>query len=275
MVDPQPRTLSRRAVLAGGVAALAACAPPGGTGGRGDLAPRRRERPVPVAQNDLPFHAELGGAPIHYEITGAATPFPMEAAFAARLDAAFAWHWETLGVGTPAAISSLGTWRPTPEGEDPSSWHQAGRAFDLARILGADGAELVSCRYDQWSGAPPEERAPRERAYWRTAATLHRDFAYVLTYLYDAAHHDHIHVDDGLSGEGRSEFRPGSWVQVHAVQAMCVHVWGRDVAISEDWDRATRRAVGEVLDEAGIPGRLTSPETWHAFLEATARRDAA
>ena len=110
------------------------------------------------------------------------------------------------------------------------------------------------------------------RAYWQLAASLHRDFAYVLTYLYDNAHHNHIHVDDGRSGAGRSSLHRGMRVQAQAVQAMCVHVWGRDIEITGAWDAATRAATGEILREAGIGGSLTGDAQWHAFLTATASR---
>ena len=84
-----------------------------------------------------------------------------------------------------------------------SSWHDAGRAFDLARLRLAGGTE-VSCRYDLWRDTSGRELTRARRAYWAVAASAHRHFAYVLTYLYNAKHHNHIHVDNGRSGAGPS-----------------------------------------------------------------------
>lgn len=286
---------TRRAVLVGGVAlVLAGCVPDDDPGeGRENASGARRGRPAPsaVPADALPQVASLAGAPLVYEVTGEPASFPIEPAFAERLDACLSRHAEAADWGTPGAVSTYGTWRSTSDGERPTSWHQEGRAFDLARVTAQDGSELVSCRYDLWSGLPEgsPERAAHERAYWRVAAALHRDFAYVLTYLYDAAHHNHIHVDNALSGEGRSSFRPGSWVQVHAVQAMCRHVWGRDTPITGDWDAQTREHVAGVLEEIGVRsdseglfgggvgglfgGGSLDDEEWHAFLEATAAHE--
>lgn len=231
--------------------------------------PGQRERPQAVAAADLTGHRELAGAPLVYEVTGAPGTFPMEAAFAARLDASLRSHWEATGWGVPAQLRTYGTWRQTSDGEDASSWHHAGRGFDLAAVRGGDGGELVSCRYDLWGGGPDQDRQARE--YWRMAATLHRDFAFVLTYLYDGAHHNHIHVDNGLSGDGPGVFRPGSRLQVHAVQAMCTHVWGLDVPVTGRWDTPTWDATTRVLDRIGAGGRLTSGQSrWQSFLSATA-----
>lgn len=298
MTTSDGRTLTRRAVLLGGaVLALAACAPGGGDGvagegkdaGRGGW--RGRPTPTAVASHALPQIASLAGAPLVYEVSGEPASFPVDPAFAGRLDDCLTWHSEAAGWGTPGAVTTYGTWRPTPDGARPTSWHQEGRAFDLGRVTALDGSELVSCRYDLWSTLPEgsSERAAHERAYWRVAAALHRDFAYVLTYLYDAAHHNHIHVDNGRSGEDRSTFRPRSWVQVHAVQAMCRHVWGRDTPITGDWDAHTREDVASVLEENGIRpgsgglfgegvgglfgGGSLDDEEWHAFLEATAAHE--
>ena len=94
-------------------------------------------------------------------------------------------------------VRTYGTW--TNGGSDCSSWHNAGRAFDLARLRLADGTD-VSCRYDLWRDTSGGELTEARRAYWAVAASAHQHFAYVLTYLYNAQHHNHIHLDNGRSG---------------------------------------------------------------------------
>lgn len=234
-------------------------------------APGPRPRPTAVASDSLPDYRELGGARLVYEVDGVPSRFPMEPGFGDRLNASLLSHWQAAGWARPAELSSYGTWRSGPAaGEVGSSWHHAGRAFDVGRVTAADGAQLVSCRYDLWGGGP--EHDLQAAAYWRLAATLHRDFEYVLTYLFDEAHHNHIHVDNGRSGDEGSTFSRGARVQVQAVQAMCRYVWGLPVELSSRWDGPTSDATGEVLRRIGVGGALTrGQESWHAFLTATAR----
>ncbi|GAB96786.1 hypothetical protein BJY21_001880 [Kineosphaera limosa] len=232
--------------------------------------PGPRPSPTAVTAAQLTDYTRLAGSPLRYEVTDGPARFPMEPGFARQLDASLRSHWQARRWGVPGQLSSLGTHRTAPGGE-ATSWHHAGRAFDLAAVRTTGGDTLVSCRYDRWGDGPDHEAQARE--YWRLAATLHRDFAYVLTYLFDEAHHDHIHLDNALSGQGRSMFRTGSRVQVHAVQAMCTYVWRMPVEASGRWDGATRDATAQILDRVGVGGRLTrSQDSWHAFLTATARQ---
>ncbi|HEU5144541.1 MAG TPA: extensin family protein, partial [Dermatophilaceae bacterium] len=160
-------------------------------------------------------------------------------------------------------------WAPSSD----TSWHSSGQAFDLARIR-ANGKDLVSLRYDLWRDAPATELRTRLAAYWRVAAGLHHEFADVLTYLYDGAHANHIHVDTGRFGAERPRLIRRSRVQVQAVQAMCRHVWGRtDVEITGEWDDRTRDVTTQILEQVGGPGELAgSRESWQAFMVATLRR---
>lgn len=228
--------------------------------------------PTGVASEQLPRLDRLAGARLYYEVSGTPTGFRIEPAFAQRLSDTLARHWTYLPAPPPAQLWSYGAW-VRAEDRPRLSWHHAGRAFDLARVRTGAGQELVSCRYDLWQSATGGERAARERSYWRLAASLHHDFASVLTYLYDQAHHNHIHVDDGRSGPAGSTFSPGSRVQVQAVQAMCRHVWGLDIQPTGSWDDDTRSATQDVLERVGVGGRLTQGQShWRAFLDATARQ---
>ncbi|MDO5697654.1 MAG: hypothetical protein Q4G51_06730 [Dermatophilus congolensis] len=229
--------------------------------------PRPQSTPRPLSA--MTYYTRFAGARLVYEVDGRPSRFAMDPSFAGQLETSLRSHWEAAGWAAPARLTSYGTWIDGA-GRSPS-WHHEGRAFDIGRIISGDGETLVSCRYDLWKSQTGRARAAAERAYWGLAATLHRDFSFVLTYLYDDAHHNHIHVDNGLSGAERSTFRRHR-IQVGDVQAMCRHVWGEQVEITGAWDSATRSATEAVLERTGIGGRLTSgDEHWHAFLDATAR----
>jgi hypothetical protein len=223
--------------------------------------------PVAVDYTDLQARTRLGPAAYVYEISGRPATYYVETAFGERLDAWLALHRLHTGQ-EPDAVRSYGAW---VRGR-PRSWHSSGQAFDLARLR-ADGRDLVSLRYDQWRDAPASELRRRLGTYWRVAAGLHHEFADVLTYLYDDAHANHIHVDTGRFGAERPRLIRRSRVQTQAVQAMCRHVWGRtDVETTGEWDDATRNATGAILERVGGPGELhESREAWQAFMVATMR----
>jgi hypothetical protein len=225
-------------------------------------------RPVPVEYTALKARTRLGPAAYVYEISGKPATYYVDEAFGARLDQWLAFHQQQTGQAADT-IRSYGAWAPS----SATSWHSSGQAFDLARIR-ANGKDLVSLRHDLWRDAPATELRTRLAAYWRVAAGLHHEFADVLTYLYDDAHANHIHVDTGRFGAERPRLIRRSRVQVQAVQAMCRHVWGRtDVEITGEWDDATREATTRILEASGGPGELAdSREAWQAFMLATLRR---
>lgn len=244
---------------------------PGLPGIPGLLEPTPREvfaDPVPVDYTDLQPRTRVGPAAYVYEVSGRPATYYVDAAFGERLDAWTALHRLHTGQA-PDEVRSYGAW---VRGR-PRSWHSSGQAFDLARLR-ADGRDLVSLRYDQWRDAPASELRRRLKDYWRVAAGLHHEFADVLTYLYDDAHANHIHVDTGRFGVERPRLIRRSRVQVQAVQAMCQHVWERtDVEITGEWDDVTRAATGVILDRVGGPGELhESREAWQSFMAATMRQ---
>lgn len=279
------RGLTRRETIQAGLAAIAVSAlwvgrePVGDAIGEvaasvGDVLPRGGSggyaAPTAAPQEAMERRTELGGARLVYEITDQATGFYMEPEFAAQLDSSFRSHWEASGAATPARLTTYGSWLSTADNPNVS-WHHSGRAFDVGRVIAADGTVLVSCRYDLWGGSRGAAEARAARAYWKLAATLHRDFEHVLTYLFDSAHHNHMHVDNSVSGASQSSFRRGSHNQVQALQAMCTHVWDRPVEITGRWNSDTRRALEDVLRVTGAADRFGSDDSWRAFLTATAR----
>ncbi len=266
---PGPLLLSRRSVLGLG-AAVAATAVAGGCSAPGVSGPWTgpRERPTCVPRASLESSRSLAGLPLVYEVTGQRAGFAFDGAFLSRLQA-WAGGLDSVLPARPVEVSTYGSWT---DGEGAcDSWHHAGRAFDVARVRLADGS-AVSCRYDQWRSLPGAALDGARRRYWALAASLHQRFAPVLTYLYDDAHANHIHVDNGRSGNADSTFSSRSRVQVQAVQALCTYLWGVPVDLTGRWDGATRTAAGRVLDRLGLPGTLDAPGAWAGFLTASAAR---
>ena len=265
-----PSAFSRRRALGlaglGVLAATAGCSDgtlPGSDGGTS-----RPARATCVPRSSLDAHRSLAGLPLRYEVDGRRATFWFDGAFFGRLES---WAG-TLGDVLPAEpveVATYGSW--TDGGSSCDSWHDAGRAFDLARLRLADDS-VVSCRYDRWRSEEGSRLEDARRRYWALAAGLHQRFAYVLTYLYDDRHANHLHVDNGRSGDADSTFSSRSRVQVQAVQALCRYLWAEPVELSGRWDTATRRAAGRVLDGLGLADDLARPASWQGFLAASAAR---
>ncbi len=225
------------------------------------------ERAYCVPRGSLEPHTKIGGLLMVYEVTRSRSRLFFEPGFFTQLQAWLDFHRNTSGTELDQ-VWTYGSW--VDGGSRCDSWHNSGRAFDLSRLRRPDQT-FISCRYDQWRELSGTELAAAQRSYWQVAASAHLHFAYVLTYLYDAAHANHIHLDNGRSGAGLSTFSTRSRVQVQAVQAICSHVWGSPVEVTDRWDSATQRATRSVLERIGVAGQLDdSVANWHAFLRASA-----
>lgn len=220
-----------------------------------------------VAASSLVVKDAIGGAALRYTDEATRSSYRFDADFHAQL-VGWLGAWNR---ATGASVTAIETYGVFVEGNDNChSWHAAGRAIDIARVWTGHSVQ-VSCRSDLWTSSSSAEQAVQRKRYWRLAASLHRHFAYVLTYHFDDRHHNHMHVDNSVSG-GTSEFTTRSRVQNQAVQEICTQLWGRRVAISGSWDSATRSASRAVLDDLGRSGALTSGDNWHVFLDASMRR---
>lgn len=201
----------------------------------------------------------LGGATLGYEVGRTTTTYRADPRFVELLEA-WAEDWSAMsGLGALTTIWSYGAYV-----DKCTSFHASGRAFDIAEVTHEDGS--VSCRFDKW--APGD--ATQLRNYWRLAASLHLHFGYTLTYLYNEAHRNHIHVDNAVSGWEAPTFRPRSEVQVHMVQAACQLVFGAAVDITGVFDDQTRDALRPIQASLGITRPLTDDDGWREFLRATA-----
>lgn len=149
------------------------------------------------------------------------------------------------------------------------SWHAAGRAVDIAHLTDGDEV-LVSARTDLWHTVGAARRRELERGYWALAASLHLHFAYVLTHHFDALHANHLHVDNGASGAGRSRVDATSRVQAQAVQGICRALWGVDGEVTGSWRDARRMAAG--VQRSLRLGAVDTQAGWQGFLRASMRR---
>ena len=270
-LGPMPPALSRRRLLALGGALAAGTVATGCSGaasGPGGFEPLRRESARCVPRAALDSHRSLAGLPLVYEVDQRRSAFRFDGAFFSRLES-WAEGLPDVLPARPRELSTYGSW--TDGGSACDSWHDAGRAFDIARLPLADGS-VVSCRYDQWRSLEGARLENARRRYWALAAGLHQRFAYVLTYLYDAQHANHIHVDNGRSGDADSTFSARSQVQVQAVQALCRYLWDEPLELSGQWDGATRAAAGRVLDRLGLDDAMDAPDSWSGFLGASVAR---
>lgn len=203
--------------------------------------------------------SSLDGATLGYEIGRTTATYKADPRFVELLEG-WAQDWTTLsGLGALSTIWSYGAYVDKCE-----SFHASGRAFDIAEVQHERGS--ISCRYDTW--APGS--AAQNKGYWRLAASLHLHFGYTLTHLYDKAHHNHIHVDNAVSGWEGTSFSRGSQVQVQMVQAACREVFGADVELTGTYDDQTKNALRPIQASLGITRPLGDADGWREFLRATA-----
>lgn len=256
------QTVSRRRLLGLGLGAGLGTAALAGCSAGGSLWPDlpdtgTRDSPTCVDRSSLPRFTRLAGLPLVYELSQRRTEFAIDQGFARQL-ADWLADLEEMTGWPMDQLWTYGTW--TDGGETCSSWHHAGRAFDLSRVRLA-GRTFVSARYDQWRNESGASLARASRRYWALAASLHKHFAYVLTYRYNAQHHNHLHVDNGRSGAELSRYSSRSQAQVQAVEGILEHVWHGS-------------PLEQVLTELDLTDSLTDQATWAGFLTASVRQGA-
>lgn len=222
-----------------------------------------------VPAGELATLTQVADTPLAYEETEREQAFRFDAGFHEQLNRWFI-DWQQHSGLSPTRIRTYGAWIDG-EGDCGSSWHHSGRAFDISGVDGTDGV-LVSCRTDRWSQLSPSQRATLQRRYWALAASLHLHFAYVLTHLYDTAHANHIHVDNGVSGPEMSRFNPRSRVQNQAVQAIARYLWDEPCDITGRWDQQTENATASILARLGGTGSLTRAANWQSYLRESISR---
>ncbi|MGH3735296.1 MAG: twin-arginine translocation signal domain-containing protein [Micromonosporaceae bacterium] len=257
--------MSRRGLLSGVGAAAGALAV-------GATSPLWTPAEPAEAHGSLSRYCYVDGARTYYEGNGAATCFYYRPSFHTRCNYVVdLWDNNTpSGYGRPWRMWSYGVHTD----HRTSTAHNNGRGFDFTRMyvtINGSLARRFYARYDRWSGT--SSAATERRRYWGTAAACHYRLRNVLTYYYNSAHHNHIHMDNLVSGTGNSTFSTGSTTQVQSAQAMCRWIWGKSTAIDGVWGPQTRQHTHEVLVRIGKGGYLTSGQSyWLAFNRATTRK---
>ncbi|MEM1059168.1 MAG: hypothetical protein AAGK14_07955 [Verrucomicrobiota bacterium] len=205
----------------------------------------------------------LAGVPVHYArppvapygTRGQARRWLSTLSFERRLDAAFGELWERCPLGPAAIITSAGAWVDKP------GYHGLGRGFDLDALFWPVGTAprdaFVALHY------------PKDLAFYLgVESVLRRHFGTVLQYLYNAAHRDHFHVDDGTPVAWRS----GSRSRVLYLQSALTHLHAAPVAIDGLHGPETAAATRTVLRRLGLGESLERAATWRDFLAAGAER---
>jgi len=209
-----------------------------------------------------------------YEGNGEITPFGYLPSFHGQLDDWLQfWYNNT----PPRFIEPLRVWTYGAHTDARESVaHNAGRGFDLTQIYTSEGDGDLHQRfradYDVWRNQSGDNLAVTRKRYWATSASAHYHFRWVLTYLYNSAHWNHIHIDNTQSGIALPAFE-ADVTQVQHVQACCRFIWGKDTYIDGVWGDESKRHSHEVLQRIGKDGFLaTSKSHWQAFNRATLRK---
>lgn len=202
-------------------------------------------------------YSALAGIPLHYARPPVAAygsrgkPFTFRSTKALR--DAFEASLEELSAlcphGKPEVVVSAGTFVSKP------GQHGKGQAVDVDAIFWADRTFVTDFYLTD------------TRFYLAAESVFRRHFGVVLNYLYNAAHHDHLHLDLGVP----VGFSTASRSRVLYLQAGLTHVHDRPVLIDGIWGSQTSGAVKAVLQALGLTGEITTKSTWLAYLERTAR----
>ncbi|MEQ9486045.1 cell wall hydrolase [Coleofasciculus sp. F4-SAH-05] len=208
------------------------------------------------------YFTRIADVPVHYDrlssrdygTRGVSTRFYATTEAERKLDQCFFELWDLCPYGKAEVITSAGTW------VNKRSYHGKGRAFDLDGIFWSDRTFVTL-----WDG---HQRGDR-RFYFGVEAILRKHFGTVLNYLYDAAHRDHFHLDDGTSVGFKSVFKS----RVLFLQGALVHVFGISVGssgIDGKYGRDTKSALQQALSHLSITGNISNRSVWLQFLTGIA-----
>ncbi len=227
------------------------------------------------AHGDIQTYDGVWGQRTVYEPTGELHSFGYRPSFHDRMSSWLEFWYNN----TPSNfLKPMRVWTYGVHNDDRvSEAHNNGRGFDLSRIYatGTDGDlhRRFFARHDIWKDWTGDAFTEARRHYWATAASAHHHFRNVLTYLYNADHDNHIHIDNLVSGTSNSEFDTGSEAQVQHVQACCRFIWGKSTSIDGVWGPQTNGDSHEVLVRIGEGGYLTGAQAkWLAFNRASLRK---
>ena len=202
------------------------------------------------------FFTEIAGVPIHYArppiapygTRGKSYSFYTTAAFEQKLTICFEELWATCPLGAAEIVTSAGTWVDKP------GYHGLGRAIDVDGIFWAE-RDFVTLDY-------PSDPV----FYLGIEAVFRKHFGTVLNYLYNAAHRDHLHIDDGTE----VAFYSSSQSRTFFLQAALTHVFDIPVIIDGIYGNQTEAATKEALNLIGSSGKIENKRTWKKLLSSIA-----
>ena len=139
------------------------------------------------------------------------------------------------GVGWWGEVGSMACHRPTAA-------HNRARGFDLCAVGLTDGSRLDA-------NAAHAGSRTAQRRYLGLTASLRRYFSTVLTTHYNAAHRDHLHIDDlRRLAPIRSDLRSDTAL----VQSAANLLAGDRLAVDGIWGARTQAAYDRLLDGFGL-----------------------
>lgn len=232
---------------------------------------------MPAGKPKMVKFDSLAGVPCYYARVNAAYEDVAKAVksrkrelvsgFLARLEACVAEiYWLTFGhLGPLQVITSGGAWVPISKRRPKSDWHTRGKAYDLgglhwpARQLVLFRTAAARKRGEDWNWI----------LYLSVEAIIRRHFGTVLGILYNAAHHNHWHIDPGTEvGFWSTGF--GAGTRVTFLQAVLKDIWGLyEGKLDGDYGPKSKAAVAAVRAQLKL-GPFEDQQAWSQFLLLTA-----
>jgi len=202
---------------------------------------------------NLTAFSMIAGVPIRYARTkdhpygtqGKPRTQQVTEEFLEKLDDCFTELWNVCPHGKAESITSGGAY------VEKAGRHGEGRAIDIDAIWWANKV-LITAGYNE-----------HKRFYLGVEAIIRRHLGTVLGYLYNKAHHDHWHIDDGTE----VKFTIRSRSRVMFMQAALLHIWGKHIAIDGIYGPATDGALRTCLD---VNASVSYSEVWREWLLRTA-----
>jgi Extensin-like protein C-terminus len=203
--------------------------------------------------------SQLAGIPIHYDrfkeedYGQPGHPYSVHMTYSLhkKLEACFSELFSEMPAefGSAKYILTGGAYVQKP------GYHGLGRAFDLDGLVWEDRAWVA----DTFPHHP--------QLYLGIESIVRQHFGTVLTYSYNDAHEDHMHLDDG-SDVG---FEQMSKSRVVYVQNALHYVHGIPVGRDGVWGPETESAMNMARKDLRL-GSFSDKANWAAFLKATAAR---
>lgn len=204
------------------------------------------------------YFSELADVPVHYArppvapyaTRGRSYRFYSVQDFENDLNGCFEELWQACPLGQAEVITSAGTY------VNKTGFHSLGRAIDIDAIFWPE-RDFVTLDY---SSDPV--------FYLGVEAILRRHFGTVLNYLYNEAHHDHFHVDNGSS----VKFSPSSRSRVLFLQAALTHVFDMPLLIDGIYGDDTTEAAQGALNQIGSSEDIENVNAWKMLLSSIAEK---